>query len=133
MPECNVSISGDQLLKYGRADISVAVSIPGGLITPIVAGADAKSLSSIAKEIHELAGRAKEGKLQPMNIGRPASLSNWGYTAFQAFAVSNRRRLIMAIGRARKALVVAKLADRHRDERHRHLRHRAIDGADGAP
>ena len=38
VPECNVSISGDQLLKYSRADISVAVSIPGGLITPIIAG-----------------------------------------------------------------------------------------------
>src|SRR5918994_824614 len=43
VPECNVSFAGDHLLKYGRADISVAVSIPGGLITPIVAGAETKS------------------------------------------------------------------------------------------
>ena len=50
VPECNVSISGDQLLKYSRADISVAVSIPGGLITPIVQGAESKSLSIISKE-----------------------------------------------------------------------------------
>src|SRR3954469_12736571 len=58
VPECNVSISGDQLLKYGRPDISVAVSIPGGLITPIVQGAEAKSISAIATEIKDLAGRA---------------------------------------------------------------------------
>ena len=43
MPECNVSFAGDTLIKYSRADISVAVSIPGGLITPIVADADGKS------------------------------------------------------------------------------------------
>ncbi|HVQ08950.1 MAG TPA: 2-oxo acid dehydrogenase subunit E2, partial [Allosphingosinicella sp.] len=65
VPECNVSISGDHLLKYSRADISVAVSIPGGLITPIVANADTKSLSAVSKEMTELAGRAREGKLQP--------------------------------------------------------------------
>ena len=51
VPECNVSISGDHLFKYSRADISVAVSIPGGLITPIVVGADAKSISAIASRI----------------------------------------------------------------------------------
>ena len=45
VPECNVMFTGDQLLKYSRADISVAVSIPGGLITPIIVGADTKSVS----------------------------------------------------------------------------------------
>ena len=45
VPECNVSFGGDQLIKYDRADISVAVSIPGGLITPIIVGAEEKSLS----------------------------------------------------------------------------------------
>ena len=40
VPECNVSFAGDTLIKYSRADISVAVSIPGGLITPIIADAD---------------------------------------------------------------------------------------------
>src|SRR5687768_13457986 len=54
VPECNVSISGDHLLKYSRADISVAVSIPGGLITPIIVGAEAKSISAISREISEL-------------------------------------------------------------------------------
>src|SRR5688572_32128382 len=43
VPECNVSFGGETLIKYQRSDISVAVSIPGGLITPIIVGADAKS------------------------------------------------------------------------------------------
>jgi pyruvate dehydrogenase E2 component (dihydrolipoamide acetyltransferase) len=61
VPECNVSFAGDQLIKYHRADISVAVSIPNGLITPIIADAENKSLSKISAEMQELAGRAKEG------------------------------------------------------------------------
>ncbi|MEO5578368.1 MAG: 2-oxo acid dehydrogenase subunit E2, partial [Sphingomicrobium sp.] len=55
VPECNVSFAGDTLIKYSRADISVAVSISGGLITPIVAGADEKSLSKISTEMGDLA------------------------------------------------------------------------------
>src|SRR5678816_1469998 len=79
VPECNVSFGGDSLIKYGRADISVAVSIPNGLITPIVADASSKSLSRISSEIKDLAERAKEGKLQPAEYqGGTASLSNMG-------------------------------------------------------
>jgi len=65
VPECNVSFAGDQLFKYSRADVSVAVSIPAGLITPIIVGADTKSVSAISAEMKDLAARAKEGKLQP--------------------------------------------------------------------
>ncbi|HEY7958648.1 MAG TPA: 2-oxo acid dehydrogenase subunit E2, partial [Sphingomicrobium sp.] len=65
VPECNVSFAGDQLLKYSRADISVAVSIPAGLITPIITGAEAKSVSAISLEMKDLAARARDGKLQP--------------------------------------------------------------------
>ena len=76
VPECNVSFAGDQLIKYSRADISVAVSIPGGLITPIIADADNKAISAISKEMPDLAARAKEGKLQPHEYqGGTASLS----------------------------------------------------------
>src|SRR4051812_23383058 len=63
VPECNVSFAGDQLLKYSRADISVAVSIPAGLITPIIVGAEAKSVSAISTETKELAALAKDCKL----------------------------------------------------------------------
>src|SRR6185436_10475349 len=51
VPECNASFAGDQLIKYQRADISVEVSIPNGLITPIIAGAEGKAISAISKEM----------------------------------------------------------------------------------
>ena len=62
MPECNVTFAGDQMLKYSRADISVAVSIPAGLITPIIAGADTKSVSAISTEMKDLAGLRQGGQ-----------------------------------------------------------------------
>ena len=61
VPQCNVSFAGDVLRTYARADVSVAVSIPGGLITPIVTDAASKPLSTIAAEMGDLADRAKAG------------------------------------------------------------------------
>ncbi|MCB2060824.1 MAG: 2-oxo acid dehydrogenase subunit E2, partial [Novosphingobium sp.] len=79
VPECNVTFAGDELISYQRADISVAVSIPGGLITPIVQNANGKSLSEIAAAAKDLAQRAKEGKLLPTEYqGGTASISNMG-------------------------------------------------------
>ncbi len=137
VPECNVSISGDQLLKYSRADISVAVSIPGGLITPIITGAEAKSLSAISKEMTELAGRAKEGKLQPHEYqGGTASISNMGMFGIKAFdaVINPPQGMIMAIGAGEKrpyviddALQIATVMSATGS-----FDHRAIDGADGA-
>ncbi|MEO6114460.1 MAG: pyruvate dehydrogenase complex dihydrolipoamide acetyltransferase, partial [Sphingomicrobium sp.] len=101
VPECNVSFAGDTLIKYSRADISVAVSIPGGLITPIVAGADSKSISAISKEMTDLAGRAKEGKLQPAEYqGGTASISNMGMYGIKQFdaVINPPQGMIMAIG-----------------------------------
>ena len=86
VPECNVSFAGDQLFKYSRADISVAVSIPAGLITPIIVGAEAKSVSAISTEMKDLAGRAKEGKLQPQEYqGGTAVLEQHGHVRDQEF------------------------------------------------
>jgi pyruvate dehydrogenase E2 component (dihydrolipoamide acetyltransferase) len=137
VPECNVSLSGDHLLKYSRADISVAVSIPGGLITPIVVGADAKSISAIATEVHALAGRAKEGKLQPHEYqGGTASLSNMGMYGIKQFeaVINPPQGMIMAIGAGEKrpyvindSLQIATIMSATGS-----FDHRAIDGADGA-
>jgi pyruvate dehydrogenase E2 component (dihydrolipoamide acetyltransferase) len=137
VPECNVSLSGDHLLKYSRADISVAVSIPGGLITPIVTGADAKSISAIATEVHALAGRAKEGKLQPHEYqGGTASLSNMGMYGIKQFeaVINPPQGMIMAIGAGEKrpyvindSLQIATIMSATGS-----FDHRAIDGADGA-
>jgi pyruvate dehydrogenase E2 component (dihydrolipoamide acetyltransferase) len=137
VPECNVSFAGDQLLKYSRADISVAVSIPGGLITPIVVGAESKSVSAIATEIHDLAARAKEGKLQPQEYqGGTASLSNMGMYGIKNFeaVINPPQGMIMAIGAGEKrpyvindSLQIATVMSATGS-----FDHRAIDGADGA-
>jgi len=137
VPECNVSFAGDQLLKYSRADVSVAVSIPGGLITPIIVGADTKSLSAISKEMSELAGRAKEGKLQPHEYqGGTASISNMGMFGIKAFdaVINPPQGMIMAIGAGEKrpwviddSLQIATVMSATGS-----FDHRAIDGADGA-
>ena len=137
VPECNVSFAGDQLIQYKRADISVAVSIPGGLITPIVANADGKSVSAIAKEVHELAARAREGKLQPHEYeGGTASLSNMGMYGIKQFEaiINPPQGMIMAIGAGEKrpyvindSLQIATVMSATGS-----FDHRAIDGADGA-
>src|SRR5688572_18291704 len=77
VPSCNVMYTGSELVTFHRADISVAVSTPTGLITPIVKDAGAKSLSAVATEMKDLAARAREGKLKPEEYqGGTASLSN---------------------------------------------------------
>ena len=137
VPECNVSLSGDQLLKYSRADISVAVSIPGGLITPIIVGAEGKSISAISREMAELAGRAREGKLAPHEYqGGTASISNMGMFGIKAFdaVINPPQGMILAIGAGEKrpyviddSLQIATIMSATGS-----FDHRAIDGADGA-
>ena len=137
VPECNVSFAGDTLIKYSRADISVAVSIPGGLITPIVTGADTMAISAISKAMGDLAGRAKEGKLAPNEYqGGTASLSNMGMYGIKQFeaVINPPQAMIMAIGAGEArpyvvdgALVVATVMSATGS-----FDHRAIDGADGA-
>jgi pyruvate dehydrogenase E2 component (dihydrolipoamide acetyltransferase) len=137
VPACNVSFTPDQLIQYSRADISVAVSIPNGLITPIIADAGAKSISSISREMAELAGRAKEGKLQPHEYqGGTASLSNMGMFGIKQFeaVINPPQGMIMAIGAGEKrpyvvddSLQIATVMSATGS-----FDHRAIDGADGA-
>jgi pyruvate dehydrogenase E2 component (dihydrolipoamide acetyltransferase) len=137
VPECNVSFAGDQLFKYQRSDISVAVSIPAGLITPIVAGAEAKSISAISTEMKGLAGLARDGKLQPPQYqGGTASLSNMGMYGIKSFeaVINPPQGMIMAIGAGEKrpyvindSLQIATVMSATGS-----FDHRAIDGADGA-
>ena len=137
VPECNVSFAGDQLFKYQRADISVAVSIPAGLITPIVFAADTKSVSAISTEMKELAERARDGKLQPHEYqGGTASLSNMGMYGIRQFdaVINPPQGMIMAIGAGEKrpyvindSLQIATVMSATGA-----FDHRAIDGAEGA-
>jgi pyruvate dehydrogenase E2 component (dihydrolipoamide acetyltransferase) len=137
VPACNVAFGGDVMRQYSRADISVAVSIPGGLITPIVTDAGSKSLSKISTEMAELASRAKEGKLQPQEYqGGTASISNMGMMGIKQFTavINPPQGMIMAIGAGEKrpyvvddALAIATVMSVTGS-----FDHRAIDGADGA-
>ncbi len=137
VPKCNVSFAGDQLIEYKRADISVAVSVPNGLITPIIAGANDKAISAISSEMSDLAARAKEGKLQPHEYqGGTASLSNMGMYGIKQFeaVINPPQAMIMAIGAGEKrpfvindALQIATVMSATGS-----FDHRAIDGADGA-
>lgn len=137
VPSCNVQFAGDKLLKFTRADISVAVSITGGLITPIVTDAGSKTISTIATEMKDLAERAREGKLQPHEYqGGTASISNMGMYGIKQFdaIVNPPQAMIMAIGAGEKrpyvvddSLQIATVMSATGS-----FDHRAIDGADGA-
>ncbi len=138
VPKCNVAFAGNELISYERADISVAVSVPAGLITPIISDANGKSVSAISTEMKDLAGRAKDGKLRPEEFqGGTASLSNMGMFGIKQFeaVINPPQGMIMAIGAGDKrpwvmedgALGVASIMSATGS-----FDHRAIDGADGA-
>ena len=138
VPKCNVSFGGDVMRHYSRADISVAVSIPGGLITPIVIDAGSKPLATIATEMAALAEKAKAGKLQPSEYqGGTASISNMGMMGIKQFTavINPPQAMILAVGAGEKrpwvqadgTLGVATVMSITGS-----FDHRAIDGADGA-
>ena len=86
VPACNVSFTDEATLFHKRTDISIAVSIDGGLITPIVKDADNKGLAVIAKEAKELASRARAGELQPDEYeGGTFTVSNMGMMGVGSF------------------------------------------------
>ncbi|MCA3357184.1 MAG: pyruvate dehydrogenase complex dihydrolipoamide acetyltransferase [Roseomonas sp.] len=86
-PNVNAMWTEDAILQLHDVDISVAVSIPDGLITPIVKGADIKGLAAISNEMKDLAARAKTGKLKPEEFqGGGFSISNMGMYGVKDFA-----------------------------------------------
>lgn len=93
--------ANNSLIHYQTVDVAVAVSIPGGLITPIIRYADFKSLEDLSKEIKELAARAKIGKLEPHEYqGGSFTISNlgmYGTTSFQAI-INPPQAAILAVG-----------------------------------
>jgi len=137
VPKCNVSFAGEELRKFSRADISVAVAAPSGLITPIIVDAGSKSVSQISTEMKALADKAREGKLQPHEYqGGTASLSNLGMFGIKSFdaVINPPQAMILAVGAGEQRpyvvggqLVVATVMSATGS-----FDHRAIDGADGA-
>jgi pyruvate dehydrogenase E2 component (dihydrolipoamide acetyltransferase) len=137
VPQCNVSFAGEELRKYNRVDISVAVAAPSGLITPIVTDAATKSVSAIASEMKRLIEKARDGKLQPHEYqGGTASLSNLGMYGIKQFdaVINPPQAMILAVGAGEKrpfivddAVAIATVMSVTGS-----FDHRAIDGADAA-
>ncbi len=108
-PGVNASWTEDAILQFQDVDISVAVAIPDGLITPIVKGADRKGLSTISNEMKDLAARAKTGKLKPEEFqGGGFSISNMGMFGVSHFAaiINPPQAGILAVGAGEPRAVV---------------------------
>ncbi|MBA8822062.1 pyruvate dehydrogenase complex dihydrolipoamide acetyltransferase [Ochrobactrum sp. P6BS-III] len=111
LPEANVSWTEGGMIKHKRSDVGVAVSIPGGLITPIVRHAENKTLSAISNEMKDLAKRARDRKLKPEEYqGGSTSVSNLGMFGVKDFAaiINPPHATIFAIGAGEERVVVKK-------------------------
>ena len=109
VPEANASWGEEATRVYDSVDISVAVAIDGGLITPVIRGAQNKGLSEIASEMKELAARARDGALKPEEYqGGTFSISNLGMYGVREFAavINPPQGAILAVGEGSKRPVV---------------------------
>ncbi|MBI1401670.1 MAG: pyruvate dehydrogenase complex dihydrolipoamide acetyltransferase [Porphyrobacter sp.] len=136
-PQCNVSFQGDVMHQYTRADISVAVAAPTGLITPIIRDAGRKGLAEISTEMKALAAKARDGKLAPHEYqGGTASLSNLGMFGTKQFdaVINPPQAMILAVGAGeqRPYVVGGELQVATVMSVTGSFDHRAIDGVDGA-
>jgi pyruvate dehydrogenase E2 component (dihydrolipoamide acetyltransferase) len=137
VPKANASWSDEGVKQYKTADVSVAVSIPNGLITPIIRQAESKTLTQISAEMKELAGRAKANKLKPEDYtGGSASLSNLGMFGIKSFSaiINPPQATILAVGAGEQRAVVknGQLAVATVMSATLAVDHRAVDGALGA-
>jgi pyruvate dehydrogenase E2 component (dihydrolipoamide acetyltransferase) len=137
VPDANVSWTDTSMVKHKHADVGVAVSIPGGLITPIVRSAELKTLSAISNEMKDLGARAKGRKLKPEEYqGGTTAVSNMGMMGVKNFAavVNPPHATILAIGAGEERVVVKKGEMKIATVMTVTLStdHRAVDGALGA-
>ena len=138
IPDANVGWESDGMMRrYHTADISVAVAIEGGLITPIVRGADKKGLSEISATVRDLATRAREGKLAPEEYqGGSFTISNLGMFGIKQFdaVINEPQGCILAVGAGEPRPVVknGELAVATVMSCTLSCDHRVVDGATGA-
>ena len=137
VPDANVSWTEGGMLKHKHSDVGVAVALPNGLITPIVHGAETKSLSAISNEMKDLAKRARDRKLKPNEYqGGSASVSNLGMYGIKDFTavINPPQSTILAVGTGEERAVVrdGKIVAAHIMSVTLACDHRAIDGALGA-
>jgi pyruvate dehydrogenase E2 component (dihydrolipoamide acetyltransferase) len=137
IPDANVTWTESGMLKHHRSDIGVAVSIPGGLITPVVRQAEAKSLSSISNEMKDFAARARARKLKPEEYqGGSSAVSNLGMYGIKDFAavINPPHATILAVGAGEERAIVrdGKIEAAWMMSVTLSTDHRAVDGALGA-
>ncbi len=109
VPDANVSWTETNMVKHKHADVGVAVSIPGGLITPIIRHAEEKTLSAISNEMKDLGRRAKDRKLKPEEFqGGTTSVSNMGMMGVKNFAavINPPHATILAVGAGEERVIV---------------------------
>ncbi|ARP65381.1 pyruvate dehydrogenase complex dihydrolipoamide acetyltransferase [Mesorhizobium sp. WSM1497] len=137
VPDANASWTESAMVKHRHADVGVAVSIPGGLITPIIRKADEKTLSTISNEMKDLASRARSRKLKPEEYqGGTTAVSNLGMFGIKDFAavINPPHATILAVGAGEERAVVKNGEIRIATVMSVTLStdHRAVDGALGA-
>ncbi|MFK3780968.1 pyruvate dehydrogenase complex dihydrolipoamide acetyltransferase [Agrobacterium sp. NPDC089420] len=109
VPDANVSWTESAMVKHKHSDVGVAVSIPGGLITPIIRKAEEKSLSTISNEMKDYGKRAKERKLKPEEYqGGTTAVSNMGMMGVKSFSavINPPHATILAVGAGEQRAVV---------------------------
>ncbi|MCP8938183.1 pyruvate dehydrogenase complex dihydrolipoamide acetyltransferase [Alsobacter sp. SYSU M60028] len=137
VPDANVTWTEGAMLRHKHADIGVAVSIPGGLITPVVRRAETKGLSTISNEMKDYAARARARKLKPEEYqGGSSAVSNLGMFGISNFAavINPPHSSILAVGAGEQRVVVKGGAPAVATVMTVTLStdHRAVDGALGA-
>ncbi len=137
VPECNATFTPEAILIHRRVDISVAVAVPDGLVTPIVRNADQKSVAVISREVRDLAARAKQKKLKPEEMQNGTfSISNLGMFGIDEFSavINPPEGAILAVGRVRDEPVVkdGQIVAGKRLAMTLSCDHRVVDGAVGA-
>ena len=136
-PESNVSWINNQLVKYSSVDVSLAVALKEGLVTPIIKNTDLKGLLEISIEIKELVNKAKSGKLLPEDYnGGTISISNLGMYGISEFTaiISEPQSMILAIGSIQKKLILedGNIRETNIVNSTLSVDHRALDGATAA-
>ena len=137
VPEANATWTEGAMLRHTASDVGVAVSIPGGLITPVIRNAETKTLSKISAEMKDFAARAKARKLKPEEYtGGTTAVSNLGMFGIKDFAavINPPHATILAVGAGEQRVVVKDGAPVVATVMRVTLStdHRAVDGALGA-
>ena len=105
VPAANAVWAGDRILRFKQSDVGVAVALEGGLITPVIRGAETKSLTAISAEMKDLAARARDKKLKPEEYqGGSSAISNLGMHGIREFTaiINPPHATILAVGATRR-------------------------------